>query len=147
MKYLIALDAGTTSVRAFVYDLAEKKFVYRAQQEVGQSFPQPGWVEQDADEIYYKAAYVLNDCLRFAGEKEVAGVGFTNQRETTVLWDRETGEPICPAIGWQCRRTSDWCRALDDATKALVRARTGLVPDAYFSASKILWNLEHIPAA
>lgn len=147
MKYLIALDAGTTSVRAFVYDLAEKKFVYRAQQEVGQSFPQPGWVEQDADEIYYKAAYVLNDCLRFAGEKAVAGVGFTNQRETTVLWDRETGEPVCPAIGWQCRRTSDWCRALDDATKALVRARTGLVPDAYFSASKILWDLEHIPAA
>ena len=85
MDCVIALDAGTTSVRAFVYDLAARRFVYRAQQEVGQSFPRAGWVEQDAEEIYYKAAYVLNDCLRFAGEKTVAGVGFANQRETTVL--------------------------------------------------------------
>ena len=147
MDYVIALDAGTTSVRAFVYDLAARRFVYRAQQEVGQSFPRAGWVEQDAEEIYYKAAYVLNDCLRFAGEKTVAGVGFANQRETTVLWDRETGEPVCPAIGWQCRRTSDWCAALDEGTKRLVTERTGLVPDAYFSASKIRWDLDHIPAA
>ena len=147
MRYVIALDAGTTSVRAFVYDLVGKQFVYRAQQEVGQSFPQPVWVEQDADEIYYKAAYVLNDCVRFAGANMVAGVGFTNQRETTVLWDRATGEPVCPAIGWQCRRTSAWCDALDGETKALVRERTGLVPDAYFSASKIRWDLDHIPAA
>ncbi len=147
VKYVIALDAGTTSVRAFVYDLNEKKFVYGAQQEVGQSFPRPGWVEQDAEEIYFKAAYVLNDCMRFAGEKTVAGVGFTNQRETTVLWDRQTGDPVCPAIGWQCRRTAGWCSALDAKTKALVRERTGLVPDAYFSASKIRWDLDHIPAA
>ena len=147
VKYVIALDAGTTSVRAFVYDLNEKKFVYGAQQEVGQSFPRPGWVEQDAEEIYFKAAYVLNDCMRFAGEKTVAGVGFTNQRETTVLWDRQTGDPVCPAIGWQCRRTAEWCSALDAKTKALVRERTGLVPDAYFSASKIRWDLDHIPAA
>lgn len=146
MKYVIALDAGTTSVRAFVYDLAKGAFVYGAQQEVGQSFPRPGWVEQDADEIYYKAAYVLNDCLRF-GEGEVAGIGLTNQRETTVLWDRATGEPVCPAIGWQCRRTSEWCAALDGATKELVRERTGLVPDAYFSASKIRWMLDNVPAA
>ena len=147
MKYVIALDAGTTSVRAFVYDFLQKKFVYRAQQEVGQSFPHPGWVEQDADEIYFKSAYVLNDCLRFAGEGEVAGIGLTNQRETTVLWDRLTGEPVCPAISWQYRRTSDWCASLDAPTKELVRARTGLVPDAYFSASKICWDLEHVPAA
>ena len=146
MRYVIALDAGTTSVRAFLYDTDKRAFVYRAQQEVGQSFPRPGWVEQDAEEIYYKAAYVLNDCIRYAGEG-IAGIGIANQRETTVLWDREAGEPVCPAIGWQCRRTSDWCEALDDETKKLVRAQTGLVPDAYFSASKICWDLANIPAA
>ncbi len=147
MKYVIALDAGTTSVRAFVYDLSKHAFVHRAQQEVGQNFPRPGWVEQDADEIYYKCAYVLNDCLRFAGAKNVAGVGVTNQRETVVMWNRETGEPVCPAIGWQCRRTSEWCASLDAETKKLVRERTGLVPDAYFSASKIVWDLGHVPRA
>ena len=147
MKYVIALDAGTTSVRAFVYDIGKKAFVHRAQQEVGQSFPRPGWVEQDADEIYFKCAYVLNDCLRFAGAKNVAGIGIANQRETVVMWNRETGEPVCPAIGWQCRRTSDWCASLDEETKRLVRERTGLVTDAYFSASKIVWNFEHVPLA
>ena len=146
MKYLIALDAGTTSVRAFVYDLSQKKFVYRAQQEVGQSFPRPGWVEQDANEIYFKAAYVLDACARFAGEA-LAGVGITNQRETVVLWDGVTGDPVCPAIGWQCRRTAAWCAALDEETKTLIRTRTGLVPDAYFSASKLRWALDHVPAA
>ena len=146
MKYLIALDAGTTSVRAFVYDLSEKKFVFRAQQEVGQSFPHPGWVEQDANEIYFKAAYVLNACARFAGD-ELAGVGVTNQRETVVLWDGVSGDPVCPAIGWQCRRTAAWCEALDEDTKELIHTRTGLVPDAYFSASKIRWALDHVPAA
>ena len=91
MKYVIALDAGTTSVRAFVYDIGKKAFVHRAQQEVGQSFPRPGWVEQDADEIYFKCAYVRNDCLRFAGAKNVAGIGIANQRETGVRGTRETG--------------------------------------------------------
>lgn len=145
MKYLIALDAGTTSVRAFVYDLSEKKFVFRAQQEVGQNFPHPGWVEQDANEIYFKAAYVLNACARFAGD-ELAGVGVTNQRETVVLWDGVSGDPVCPAIGWQCRRTAAWCEALDKETVELIHAHTGLVPDAYFSASKIRWALDHVPA-
>ena len=145
MKYLIALDAGTTSVRAFVYDLSEKKFVFRAQQEVGQNFPHPGWVEQDANEIYFKAAYVLNACARFAGD-ELAGVGVTNQRETVVLWDGVSGDPVCPAIGWQCRRTAPWCEALDKETVELIHAHTGLVPDAYFSASKIRWALDHVPA-
>ena len=146
MKYLIALDAGTTSVRAFLYDLQKRAFVRRAQQELGLSFPHPGWVEQDADEIYYKAAYVLNDCIRAAGAENVAGIGIANQRETVVMWDRQTGEPVCPAIGWQCRRTSAWCAALDEETKMLVRTRTGLVPDAYFSASKIVWDRENIPS-
>lgn len=143
MKYVIALDAGTTSVRAFVYDLSQNKFVYRAQQEVGLSFPRPGWAEQDAREIYEKASFVLNECARFAGD-ELAGIGVTNQRETVVLWDVVTGEAICPAIGWQCRRTAAWCSSLDDETKALVHERTGLVPDAYFSASKLRWALDNV---
>lgn len=146
-EYVIALDAGTTSVRAFLYDVCEGKFVHGAQQEVGQMFPQPGWVEQDANEIYYKAAYVLNECARFAGDAAIAGVGIANQRETVVCWNRETGEPVCPAIGWQCRRTSDWCAALDKETRALIAERTGLVPDAYFSASKIVWILQNVSAA
>ena len=146
MRYVIALDAGTTSVRAFVYDTRGHAFVHRAQQEVALSLPRPGWVEQDADEIYFKAMYVLNDCIRFAGAENVAGIGIANQREAVVMWDRRTGEPVCPVIGWQCRRTGAWCAALDGETKALIRAHTGLVPDAYFSASKIVWNFENIPA-
>lgn len=147
MKYVIALDAGTTSVRAFVYEIGLGKFVHGASQEVEQSFPRPGWVEQDANEIYYKAVYCLNECVRFAGVENVAGIGIANQRETIVLWDKATGEPVCPAIVWQCRRTSEYCAALSDEAKTLIRARTGLVVDAYFSASKIRWILDHIPRA
>ena len=147
MKYVIALDAGTTSVRAFVYDLKTGKFVHGASQEIKQSFPRAGWVEQDANEIYYKAAYCLNECVRFAGAGNVAGMGITNQRETVVLWDRVTGEPICPAIVWQCRRTSEYCASLSKEANELIRERTGLVVDAYFSASKIRWILDHVPKA
>lgn len=147
MKYVIALDAGTTSVRAFVYDISTGKFVHGAQQEVAQRFPNPGWVEQDANEIYYKTAYCLNECVRYAGAENVAGIGVTNQRETVVLWNRETGEPLCPAIVWQCRRTSAYCAGLSKDAQTLVRTRTGLVADAYFSASKIRWALDNMPAA
>ncbi|MDE6058577.1 MAG: glycerol kinase GlpK [Clostridia bacterium] len=147
MKYVIALDAGTTSVRAFVYDLKTGKFVHGASQEIKQSFPRAGWVEQDANEIYYKAAYCLNECVRFAGAENVAGMGITNQRETVVLWDKTTGEPVCPAIVWQCRRTSEYCAALSKENKELIRERTGLVVDAYFSASKIRWILDNVPKA
>ncbi|MDE6676363.1 MAG: glycerol kinase, partial [Clostridia bacterium] len=121
MKYVIALDAGTTSVRAFVYDLKTGKFVHGASQEIKQSFPRAGWVEQDANEIYYKAAYCLNECVRFAGAENVAGMGITNQRETVVLWDNTTGEPVCPSIVWQCRRTSEYCAALSKEAKELIR--------------------------
>lgn len=147
MKYVIALDAGTTSVRAYLFDADTGKFVHGVQQEVAQSFPRSGWVEQDANEIYYKAVYALNECVRFAGENPVAGIGIANQRETVVLWDARTGEPIAPAIVWQCRRTSDYCAGLGEDTKALIRARTGLIPDAYFSASKIRWLLQNVPEA
>lgn len=146
-KYVIALDAGTTSVRAFVYDVAANAFVHRAVQEVGQSFPRPGWVEQDANEIYYKAAYVLNDCVRTAGAENVAGIGITNQRETAVMWNRETGEPVCPAIVWQCRRTSAFCAAIEPEMREKIKQKTGLLPDAYFSASKFRWNLDNVEEA
>lgn len=147
MKYILALDAGTTSVRAFVYELKTGKFVHGASQEIKQSFPKPGWVEQDANEIYYKAAYCLNECVRFAGAENIAGIGITNQRETVVVWDRETGEPVCPAIVWQCRRTSEYCAAISKESVRKIRERTGLVPDAYFSASKIRWVLDNVPEA
>ncbi len=142
-KYVIALDAGTTSVRAFVYDIQKNLFVHGAQQDVCQSFPQSGWVEQDANEIYYKAAYALNDCIAFAGAENVAGIGIANQRETIVLWDRVTGEPAAPAVVWQCRRTSAFCAAIERDVRERIAAVTGLVPDAYFSASKIKWLLDN----
>lgn len=146
MKYVIALDAGTTSVRAFVYDPQNKDFVYRARRGVGLTFPHSGWVEQDARKIWEKCLAVVSECVRFAGAENVAGIGIANQREAVVMWERSSGEPVCPAIGWQCRRTSGWCAALDRETKTLIHGRTGLVPDAYFSASKIVWNFENIPA-
>lgn len=146
-NYLIALDAGTTSIRAFLYDLETKKFVHRAQQEVASSFPNPGWVEQDAAEIWYKAAYVVSDCLLAAGEGRVLGMGITNQRETVVCFDAKTGDPVAPAIVWQCRRTSDFCASIPKKDAEAIRRKTGLLPDAYFSASKIKWLLENVPAA
>ena len=145
MKYILALDAGTTSVRAFVYELKTGKFVHGASQEIKQSFPKPGWVEQDANEIYYKAAYCLNECVRFAGAENIAGIGITNQRETTIVWDKVTGEPVYHAIVWQCRRTSEYCDSLKD--KGLVdtyREKTGLVIDAYFSGTKLKWILDNV---
>ena len=146
-KYVIALDAGTTSVRAMVFDLVARQFIFTAQQEVGQSFPQSGWVEQDAGEIFFKAAYVLNRCRSAVDEREIAGIGIANQRETVVLWDSETGEPVAPAIVWQCRRTSAFCASVPLQMRERIREKTGLPVDAYFSASKIRWLLDHVPAA
>ena len=141
-KYIIALDAGTTSVRAMLYDLEKDAFVFTAQQEVGQSYPQSGWVEQDANEIFYKAAYVLNACAT-ACTGDIVGIVITNQRETIVLWNKETGEPVCPAIVWQCRRTADYCEKLKEKYSDLIYEKTGLIPDAYFSATKIKWILDN----
>ncbi len=146
-EYIISLDAGTTSIRAFLYDVAERKFVHRAQQEVASSFPHPGWVEQDASEIWFKAAYVLSDCLRAASGGKVMGIGVTNQRETVVCFDAATGEPVAPAIVWQCRRTSAFCASIPEEDAARIKEKCGLLPDAYFSASKIAWILQNVPAA
>ncbi len=144
-KYIIALDAGTTSVRAMLYDLEKDAFVFTAQQEVGQSYPQSGWVEQDANEIFYKAAYVLNACAT-ACTGDIVGIGITNQRETIVLWNKETGEPVCPAIVWQCRRTAKFCEGIPSDMQGAIKSKTGLLCDAYFSASKIKWAIDNVPA-
>lgn len=142
-NYIVTLDAGTTSIRAFVYDVRRNAFVHGARQDVAQSFPHSGWVEQDANEIYYKSAYVLNDCISFVGAENVAGIALANQRETIVLWDKETGEPAAPAIVWQCRRTSAFCASIEREMRDYIAKTTGLVPDAYFSASKIKWLIEN----
>ncbi len=146
-NFVIALDAGTTSVRAGVYDVQEGKFIHCVSQETAQSFPKSGWVEQDANEIFYKSAYVLNDCVQFVGAENVAGIGIANQRETVIFWNRETGVPICPAIVWQCRRTSEFCASISDEMRRKIKERTGLLPDAYFSASKMKWVLDNVPGA
>ncbi len=146
-NYIIALDAGTTSIRAFLYDTLSHAFVFRAQQETECSFPFPGWVEQDAEEIYSKAALVVSRCARAAGAGKIAGIGVTNQRETVVMWNAETGEPVAPAIVWQCRRTSEECAKIPPEVAERIKQKTGLLPDAYFSASKMKWILDNVPAA
>jgi glycerol kinase len=149
MKYVLALDQGTTSSRAIVFD--ENGAVRGvAQKEFGQRFPQPGWVEHDADEIWSTQLGVAVEAVAKAGLKntDIAAIGITNQRETTVVWDRRTSKPICNAIVWQDRRTADRCRALKSAGhEQLFRERTGLVLDPYFSGTKLAWILDNVPDA
>ena len=149
MRTILALDQGTTSSRAIVFD-EQGMPVSVAQQEFAQVFPQPGWVEHDAMEILTTQRAVARDALARAGVpvKSVMAIGITNQRETTLLWDRQSGEPIANAIVWQDRRTAAACRELKEAgAESLVRERTGLVIDPYFSATKIAWLLDNIPGA
>ena len=149
MPFILALDEGTTSCRAVIFDeLGQVRGM--AQREFTQHFPQPGWVEHDANEIWSNQLAVAQQVL--AQEKilasELAAIGITNQRETTVIWDRQSGQPIAPAIVWQDRRTADVCERLRrDGAEAIVHARTGLVLDPYFSATKIAWILDHVPHA
>ena len=148
-KYIIALDAGTTSVRAIIYD-KNLNSVGCAQKEFTQIYPKPGYVEHDAQEIFACAYSVMTEVLLISGimPSEIAGIGITNQRETTVVWSRETGEPVCGAIVWQCRRTADICREIEAAGHApYIKETTGLPMDAYFSASKIKWILDNVPHA
>jgi glycerol kinase len=149
MRHVLALDQGTTSSRAIVFD-EQGMPVSVAQQEFRQVYPQPGWVEHDAMEILSTQRAVARDALARAGVpvKSVMAIGITNQRETTLLWDRQSGEPIANAIVWQDRRTAAACRELKEAgAESLVRERTGLVIDPYFSATKIAWLLDNIPGA
>ena len=149
MPYIIALDQGTTSSRAIVFD-HDASIVAVGQREFPQIFPQPGWVEHDPGEIWATQMAVTTEALGRAHlrPRDIAAIGITNQRETTVVWDRETGEPVYNAIVWQDRRTADFCDRLKrDGHEELIRERTGLVVDAYFSGSKIAWILDNVPGA
>jgi glycerol kinase len=149
MKAILALDQGTTSSRAIVFD-HDGSIRAVAQQEFQQIFPQAGWVEHDPNEIWRTQLDTARAALAKAGltAADIAAIGITNQRETTVVWDRKTGEPIHHAIVWQDRRTSAFCDALKAAGHAeLVQQRAGLVIDAYFSGSKVRWLLDHVPGA
>lgn len=148
-KYVMALDAGTTSNRCILFN--EKGEIYSmAQHTFKQYFPQPGWVEHDANEIWASMLGVAVEAMGKidASAEDIAAIGITNQRETTIVWDKNTGEPVCPAIVWQCRRTSEYCDFLKE--KGLTekfRAKTGLVIDAYFSGTKVKWILDNVPGA
>ncbi len=149
MSFVLALDQGTTSSRAIVFDHAGAIRAV-AQQEFTQHYPQPGWVEHDPTEIWATQSGVLAEVLVKAGIEaaDLAAIGITNQRETTVLWDRSTGRPIANAIVWQDRRTASTCDALRDAGHARwIQRKTGLVIDAYFSGTKLKWLLDHVPRA
>lgn len=147
MKYVMALDQGTTSSRCILFDKSGK-ICSTAQKEFTQFFPQPGWVEHDAEEIWNTTLEVSRSALTKLGIKasDVDSIGITNQRETTVLWDRKTGKAVCNAIVWQCRRTSS---IIDDLVEKglsdTIKEKTGLIPDAYFSGSKIKWLLDNVP--
>ena len=148
-QYIIALDQGTTSSRCIIFD-REERIVALAQKETRQIYPHPGWVEQDPVEIYATIYGAMNQALAQAGIQpgQVAAIGITNQRETAVLWDKETGKPVYNAIVWQCRRTAEDCEALKaQGLEPLVRQKTGLLIDGYFSATKIRWVLDHVPEA
>jgi glycerol kinase len=149
VKHVLALDQGTTSSRAILFD-EEGAPVEIAQQEFRQIYPQPGWVEHDPLEILATQREVAREAVARSGVplKDMMGIGIANQRETTLLWDRQSGEPIANAIVWQDRRTAAQCRELREAgAESLVRERTGLVVDPYFSATKIAWLLDNIPGA
>ena len=149
MKYILALDQGTTSSRALLFD-QEGNVCSVAQREFDQIFPQPGWVEHNPEEIVSSQIAVAQDAMRQAGAKpaDVAAIGITNQRETTIIWDRKTGKPLHNAIVWQDRRTADFCERLRSAGHGpVIQQRTGLLLDSYFSASKISWILENVPGA
>ena len=149
MPYILALDQGTTSSRAIVFD-HDAAIVAAGQQEFRQIFPQPGWVEHDPDDIWATQIAVAAEALGRAHlrPRDIAAVGITNQRETAIVWDRETGTPVYNAIVWQDRRTADFCdRLKGDGHEEFIRERTGLVIDAYFSGSKVAWILDNVPGA
>ena len=148
-KFILALDQGTTSSRAIVFD-SNSRIVAVGQREFPQIFPRSGWVEHDPEIIWKTQLATARQALRQANltASDIATIGITNQRETTVVWDRDTGKPIANAIVWQDRRTADFCDALKkDKANRLIRRLTGLELDAYFSATKINWLLKHTKGA
>lgn len=148
-KYIMALDQGTTSSRCILFD-KKGTICSMAQKEFGQIYPKPGWVEHNPMEIWSSQLAVLTEAMAMVGAapEDISGIGITNQRETTVVWDKNTGEPVYNAIVWQCRRTA---KRMDELTQQgygdLIKSRTGLIPDAYFSGTKIEWILKNVPGA
>jgi glycerol kinase len=148
-RYVLALDQGTTSSRAIVFDHSGRT-IASAQREFAQIYPRPGWVEHDPRKIWSSQQATAAEALARANlsSEAIAAVGVTNQRETTVVWERETGRPIHNAIVWQDRRTADYCGRLKrDGLERLVARKTGLRLDPYFSATKLRWLLDHVPGA
>lgn len=148
-KYILSLDQGTTSSRAILFN-HQGRIVGTAQKEITQIYPKAGWVEHDAMEIWGTQIGVAREVIETAGirPEAIAAIGITNQRETTVVWDKSTGKPICNAIVWQCKRTADFCVELKEkGLEPYIRSNTGLVVDAYFSATKIKWILDHVEGA
>ena len=148
-KYIMALDQGTTSSRCILFDKAGN-ICSMAQREFEQIYPKPGWVEHNPMEIWSTQYAVMSEAMALLGAKpnDIAGIGITNQRETTIVWDKETGEPVYNAIVWQCRRTAkDINLLVKDGYEDVIKAKTGLVPDAYFSATKIAWILSNVAGA
>jgi glycerol kinase len=146
-SYILAIDQGTTGSRAFIFD-SNGKIVGSGYKEFRQYFPKPGWVEHDADEIWTSCVSVIKQAMAKAkiSPTGLAAIGVTNQRETTVMWDRKTSKPVARAIVWQCRRTSEFCKRKDlQAHKDKFRYKTGLVLDPYFSGTKVRWFLDHVP--
>ena len=148
-NYIMALDQGTTSSRCILFDKSGN-ICSMSQKEFTQFYPKPGWVEHNPMEIWSSQLAVATECMAMLGASpaQIAAIGITNQRETTILWDKRTGEPVYNAIVWQCRRTSDMIEELKkDGFDQVIRRKTGLIPDAYFSASKIAWILQNVPGA
>ena len=148
-KYIMALDQGTTSSRAILFN-NKGEILEMAQKEFTQIYPKAGWVEHNPMEIWGSQSGVMREVIETAGitPDEIAGIGITNQRETTIVWDKNTGKPIYNAIVWQCRRTSDICHDLKEkGLEKIIKDKTGLLIDAYFSATKVKWILDNVEGA
>ncbi len=147
-KYIMALDSGTTSNRCILFDKSGN-ICSIAQKEFTQIFPNPGWVEHNAEEIWSSQLGVAVEAINKCGAtpSDIAAIGITNQRETTIVWDKNTGKPVYNAIVWQCRRTAQYCDELKESYEQLIREKTGLVVDAYFSATKVKWILDNVKGA
>ena len=149
MKYIIALDQGTTSTRAVLFDKSGA-IVSSYGREIEQFYPAPGLVEHDAEELFFSSLRAVQRAMELAGASasDIAALGITNQRETAIVWEKKTGRPVCNAIVWQCRRTADRCRQLEElGLTGIIRKKTGLIPDPYFSATKLEWILKNVPGA
>lgn len=142
-KYIVGIDEGTTNARAVLYDVKKKEIIKQESKNFKQFYPNPGWVEHDAEEIYKAVESCLNAVLEGLSAEEIYGIGITNQRESVVAWNKKTGKPAQKSIVWQCRRTEKYCESLSPKLKKIIKKKTGLIVDAYFSASKMKWMLEN----